>query len=326
MQENTPFFIASIDKLITAVVVMKLHEQDKLDLRAPISTYLPAELLSGLHTVDDQDRTGEITVTHLLSHTSGLASYVEDRPKGGNSLFESIVSEKDRSVSLEEAARIIREDLKPHFPPQPLDDPRPRIRYSDTNFALLRGIIRNVTGRPLPETFKTMVFEPIGLAQTWMVEHNPAQNGMNSPATVWAGDNPLDIPAALASLDAIYSTVHDLNQFMRALSTGQLFESSATFELMQARWTRFGFPRDPAAARAPSWPIEYGLGIKRLQLPRLLTGFRRLPAVFGHSGSTGTWAFVCPDLDVVISGALNQTSAGALPYRLLPRILTTLVR
>src|SRR5690625_2902441 len=138
MQEYTPFFIASIDKLITAVVILKLHEQGELELKAPISTYLPDDLVTGLHVINGQDRTGEITVMHLLSHTSGLASYVEDRPKGGSSLFESIVREKDRSVALEEAARIIREDLKPHFPPQPLEASLPRIRYSDTNFALLR--------------------------------------------------------------------------------------------------------------------------------------------------------------------------------------------
>jgi D-alanyl-D-alanine carboxypeptidase len=95
---------------------------------------------------------------------------------------------------------------------------------------------------------------------------------------------------------------------------------------MQSRWIRFGFPTDRAALRAPNWPIEYGLGIKRFRLPRVLTPFSPVPPVIGHTGSTGTWLFYCPDLEVFIAGAVNQVTAGPAPYRLLPKVLRTLQR
>jgi D-alanyl-D-alanine carboxypeptidase len=86
-------------------------------------------------------------------------------------------------------------------------------------------------------------------------------------------------------------------------------------------WRRFSHPMDRAAFRQPSWPIEYGLGVMRFQLPPLFTRLRRLPAVRGHTGSTGTWLFHAPELDLYLVGAVNQVEAGALPYRTVPRIL-----
>ncbi len=324
MREDTPFFVASIDKMFTAVVVLQLHERGALDLEAPIATYLPASLVNGLHRADGQDRTNEITVLHLLGHTSGLASYLEDSPKGGTSLVEALFRGEDREMPIEEIARIVREELRPHFPPQPLEAERPRIRYSDTNFALLHAIVRAVTGRPVPETFRSLVFQPLGLRNTWMADEGPDAGGTAVPATLWAHDRPFPVPAALRSQYPIYSTIHDQTRFMRSLAKAEPFDDAATYDLMRSRWKRLGFPTDKAAARAPSWPIEYGLGIMRLQLPRLLTGFRQVPAIIGHSGSTGTWTFHCPKLDLVLSGAVDQATAGALPYRFLPRVLTAL--
>jgi D-alanyl-D-alanine carboxypeptidase len=93
---------------------------------------------------------------------------------------------------------------------------------------------------------------------------------------------------------------------------------------MQQRWNRFGLPLDAAALRAPSWPIEYGLGLMRFQLPRFLTPLHPMPAVIGHTGSTGSWLFHCPELDVRIAGTVNQATAGAVPYRFVPKLLRAL--
>lgn len=86
----------------------------------------------------------------------------------------------------------------------------------------------------------------------------------------------------------------------------------------------FGVPLDRAALRAPGWPIEYGLAIKRFRLPRVFNAFQRMPAVVGHTGSTRTWLFHCPERDLYLAGAVNEVTAGAVPYRVVPRALRLL--
>jgi D-alanyl-D-alanine carboxypeptidase len=128
----------------------------------------------------------------------------------------------------------------------------------------------------------------------------------------------------MRSFQGIYSTVADLITFMRGIVRDELFPDTAPLAAMQARWNRFGIPRDRAALRAPNWPIEYGLGIKRFQVPRLLNGLRRMPPVIGHSGSTGTWLFHCPERDLYFAGTVDEVTAGAVPYRVVPRMLRLL--
>lgn len=53
----------------------------------------------------------------------------------------------------------------------------------------------------------------------------------------------------------------------------------------------------------------------RFALPRWLTPFRRVPAVVGHTGSTGSWLFYCEELDVLLAGTVDQGTAGAVPFR-----------
>src|SRR5690625_6580671 len=98
------------------------------------------------------------------------------------------------------------------------------------------------------------------------------------------------------------ATAGDTVKFMRALSTGRLFREPGTFNVMLEHTTRFGFPTDAAAARGPGWPIGGGLGILHLQLPRLVTGFSRMPAVIDDTGSTGSWLFHGPAWGLYLDG------------------------
>ncbi len=77
MRGDTPFFIASIDKLFNATIVRKLSEDGRLDLDTSISTYLPRTLTRGVHRLGGLDYSEQITVRHLLGHTSGLADWLE---------------------------------------------------------------------------------------------------------------------------------------------------------------------------------------------------------------------------------------------------------
>jgi CubicO group peptidase (beta-lactamase class C family) len=168
MRHDTPYFLASIDKLFNATIVCRLHERGQVRLDESIATYLPETLVRGLHRLNGTDRTHEITVRHLLSHTSGLADWLEDYPRGGPSLVDRLLAEGDRAMSLEEIVHYVRDRLTPHFHPQPAAVRRPRVRYCDTNFILLAAIIEAVTGRPLHRVHEAMLYEPLNLRRTWM--------------------------------------------------------------------------------------------------------------------------------------------------------------
>jgi CubicO group peptidase (beta-lactamase class C family) len=141
LRADAPFFIASIDKLVNATIAMKLSEQGRLDINASISAYLPRNLTRGLHRLNEVDYSERVSVRHLLGHTSGLADWLEDRPKGGQSLVDRVIRDGDMALSIDDVATIVRDHLKPYFPPQDLSATRPRIRYSDTNFMLLCAVI-----------------------------------------------------------------------------------------------------------------------------------------------------------------------------------------
>lgn len=321
MRHDTPFHIASIDKLLTAVVVMKLYEGRRLDLDASIAHYLPQTLIRGLHRMGRVEYTDRITVRNLLAHTSGLADCFEDRPRGGRSFMERLFQEGDAEWSIEDLARIVRDELSPHFPPQASDVARQRIRYSDTNYQLLIAIIETVSGAPLHQVYEAMLFRPLGLGHTWLFGQSTPRDATAAPATIWFTDRPMDVPRALRSFPSVYSTANDQLTLLRALIRGELFDDPDTLTLMQQRWNRFGLPRDAATLRAPSWPIEYGLGIMRFRLPRLFSGLRRMPTVIGHTGSTGCWLFYCQELDLLLAGTVDQATAGAVPYRVVPKLL-----
>jgi len=56
-------------------------------------------------------------------------------------------------------------------------------------------------------------------------------------------------------------------------------------------------------------------------VPRPFALLYPAPAVIGHTGSTGSWLFHCPDLDLLFAGTVDQVRAGAVPFRLAPKVL-----
>jgi D-alanyl-D-alanine carboxypeptidase len=319
MTPQTPFHVASVTKLYTAAVVLRLHERGALDIEQPMVSYLPEAVTRGLHRHKGSDRTSTITIRQLLDHTSGLASYFEDRPKGEPSLAESLFREGDRAWTTTDMSDRIRQHLRPHFAPGR------KIRYCDTNYQLLGDIVEAVSQRTLPEAFAAELLEPLELRNSYLSGHAPP--GSPVPASLFFAGEPIDRPLAMRSVGAqggLVSTVQDGFAFLRALFGGRVFESPDTLALMTSGWRRFGLPLDAAALRAPSWPIEYGLGIMRFQLPRVLNGMRPMPAVLGHTGSSGSWLFHAPEPDLYLAGTVDEVTSGAVPYRLVPKMLRVL--
>lgn len=319
MTEQTPYFIASVTKLYISASVLKLCEQQMIEPDEPITSYLPESFTDRLHVLNGTDYSRQITVRHLLSHSSGLPDWLEDRPKKGKSFFEELEEQHDRYISLEEAIDNTRRHLTPHFPPQDLNVKKPSIRYSDTNFQLLIAILEHQTGQPVHRVFADLIYEPLGLKNTWHAGHQPEQSPA-APAVPRAGSLSFAQPELMRSFRDLYSTADDQLRFMRGLMQGELFQKNQTLLEMQ-QWNRFGFPRDLAALRQPGWPIQYGFGMMRFQMPRLFTPFRPVPPLVGHTGATGSWLFYCADLDLYLCGTVDQLTEAPLPFRFLPGLI-----
>lgn len=311
---HTPFHIASIDKLMTATLVMQRVEQGLLDLDAPLETCLPQTLIRGLPP---------LTLRHLLSHTSGLPDCYEERPAQGLSLMERVFQGELTEWTLEQVMDQVRQ-MKPHFAPRNPRQPGQWARYCNTGYELMNWLIEDLSQQPLHQCLQQDIFIPAGMAHSWQFGRMAAPQDSLPPADIWIDDQPLQNQVALEHFTSIYCTLDDLICFIKALVQGQLFQYPDTLPQMLQTCHKFGFPLDRVALRAPGWPIQVGLGLQSFCVPRLFTPFHSIPEVIGHTGSTSSWAFYCPERQLVICGCVNQTRAAALPYQRVPGLLKKL--
>ncbi|MFK4729997.1 serine hydrolase domain-containing protein [Agromyces mediolanus] len=303
---DAPFFIASITKRFIVALVLQAHERGELDLDAAITAYLPAETTARLHVWKGRDRTPEITVRHLASHTSGLPDFYERR-SGGPSLYRQLRAGHDLGWTFDDAIAIARDEQHPHFPPQDLAAPRQRASYSDTGFLLLIRILEVVTGRSFAELVAERIAAPLGLVRTWHPAGAPGDPAAPEPMPLHVKRREVRLDGVFASSHDLFSTTAELIAFERALVAGELFADPGTARLLTERRNRL--------RNAPS--LRYGLGtmifgVHRLNLPRIGP-----VTLVGHSGSTGTWLFSCPELGVTLAGTVDQTQAQVLPFRVM---------
>ncbi len=313
----TPYPIASITKMFTAVVVMRLQERGVLRITDRVVDHLPAEVTAGLHVHDSVEHTADILLEHLLSHTSGLPDYYEDAGADAVSLQARLLAGEDVEVPFDHMLQLVKGELSPKFAPQPPDAPRRKAHYADTNYALLGAVIEAVTGKPLHQVFATELFDPLGLDQTSSYPHDPPSGPRATPvASVWAKDVVLQTDGMLRSSSAdggIISTLDDQLRFLRALARGEVFDRPDTFAQMQQRFDRVFFP------------IDYGLGLMRYAPSRWMSPLQRIPPVVGHTGSTATWLLYCHELDLCLAGTFDVAKP-ALPFRFVTRVLHAVQR
>ena len=305
INSNDPFFIASITKMFTAAVIMNLRSQNKVELDANISNYLPESLITDIHTYKKVDQVSKITVRHLLTHTSGLPDYFLQKQKDRKNLLDKIMEERDLKWDIREVTRIAREELVPKFRP---GEPG-KAYYSDTNYQLLGSIIESVLDKSLEEAYKENIFKRLSLESTYLFTHSTTE----AQAPIYNGKKRLDIPQAMASFWAdggIVSNTSDLLCFIRAFMDGDLFPAEYFGEMM--RWNKIFFP------------LEYGAGLMRFKLPWILSPFSPTPEMIGHSGSTGSFLFHSTDADIYISGTINQIKEQGTPFRIMTEIINRL--
>jgi D-alanyl-D-alanine carboxypeptidase len=197
--------IASQTKMMEAAIVVQLVGEGRLRLEDKLSDVLPEMAEHDWVELADQ-----ITVRHLIRHTSGVPDFIES---GWFDVFDftTVYTQLDQVKAARSVAR--RVELGQYY-------------YSTTNYVLLGMIIERVTGNGRAGEFERRLFEPLGMRDTYLAVRisdqvkGPHGHGYYPDAHGVPRD--VDrINATIGSEGAI-STARDVSRFYRALSEGRL--------------------------------------------------------------------------------------------------------
>lgn len=299
LQSN--YFIASTSKLFVTAIMLQLRQEGKIQLDEPAIKFLPAAIMNRIHVIDGQDFSENITLRHLMAHTSGLPDYFEDKFPDGSSLLDKVKQGIDTGWTAAETIEFSKQ-MPPHFAP----GTKGKAHYSDTNYQLLGLIIENVLSQKLEKVFQHRIIEALGLQNTWLYTEPEDKR----PVDIYFKDLKMHVPKTMASFRAdggIVSTASDSMIFIQSFFDGKLFMPDYLPELYQ--WKRVMFP------------LEYGVGIMRFKLPRLFSPFRKMPELIGHSGLSGAFAFYAPSKNCYLSGTVNQLSNPGTSFRFMLQCL-----
>jgi D-alanyl-D-alanine carboxypeptidase len=302
MTKDVPIYIASITKLYTATAIMRMYEEGALSLDDPIKKYLPDSLIHGIHVYKGKDFTDQITIRHLLSHTSGIADYYSEKGKDGRSLFDLFLESPDRSWTVEDTIERARIDLEPLFPPGT------KASYSDTNYQLLGKIVETVACKSLAGIYEDLFFSPLGLKHTWLV--GLPEKRTASTADVFYKDRNITRIRSNGSYWAdggIVSTAEEMIVFLKALNEGQIIGKD-TLRLMH-NWHKLEFP------------LQYGYGTMYFKLPAIMAKMSNMRPLWGHSGSTGSFLYFSDELNLYMAGTIDQVESHIKPFRLMSRAM-----
>ena len=207
MTPDTVFRIGSTTKTFTAAAILRLVEEGKLGLDDPIAKYYPAAPKAW----------AGITLRNLLTHTSGIANYIEI-----NGIIRG-------AVRLQETP----DDLVALVRDRPLDfPPGSKFKYSNTGYVLLGMVIAKVSGQTYAHYLDNAFFKPLGLAHTAyddladVVAKRASGYWRPGPAGAWENAR-LMTPEALDAAGALRSNADDLLKWDQALHRGNILSPAS---------------------------------------------------------------------------------------------------
>ena len=214
--------LASITKMFTAVVVLKLMEQGHLAIDDTLGKYFPDSVVQNLSFLAHTPIGHKITIKDLLRHTSGLKDYIFDHP----TFLDNNLGDLEKRWSPEELLKVY---LESDLPQQPHAPPGQSFYYSDTNYLLLGMLIEHITHQKLGSVYKNLIFEPLHLNQAYLDNFETPINSISQPLECWFGDR--SITNFNISFDwgggGLVMPLHELSRFAQALFSNKLFRQQA---------------------------------------------------------------------------------------------------
>lgn len=271
--------LASLTKVIaTTTAIMKLVDEDKIDLDDPISDYIPEY---------DTKQKKDITIRNFLLHTSGLPPFRE---------YVDTLTERDKIL------QAIREE--------PLTNtPGDQYKYSDLGFILLADIVEEVSGQSLDRYLKEYIYDPLGMRNTFF---NPGEKGSsitqrippteidmiyrNKIVQAEAHDERAYYMDGIAGHAGLFSTARDIAVYTQMLLNKGYYDGH---ELLSHEIVEQFTTRQPDSNRGLGYDIKRG----RNSTAGTLTS----DSTFGHTGFTGTSFWVDPENNISIVILTNRT-------------------
>jgi len=268
---NTPevkFRLGSITKQFTSMLIMQQVAKGTIELDGHLSDYLPYYR---------QDTGSKVTISQLLSHTSGIPSYT-DAPN-----FFADVSRNPYGVE-EFAKKFCSGDLQ--------FEPGTKFHYDNSGYFLLGAILERVTGKTYETLLKESIFVPLGMKDSGYDHHADilANRATGYQQELGGVENApyldMSLPYAAGSL---YSTVEDLYKWDQALYTHKLVPNELKQRLFTPNLEHYGYgwdirtiPTDePGAGQTV---ISHGGGINGFNtLEQRLVGDHDLIVIFNNT-------------------------------------------
>lgn len=162
---RTPFTIGSISKSLTGLAIMKLIEENTINLEDPVQKYIP------WFTLKDKQAASKITIKHLLTHSSGISTY-------------SGLSISDKASKDFNAIKHYVESLSNIELTAP---PGNKHQYSNANFLILGALIEEVTKQTYSEYMEKQIFIPLGMMNAAADNDTAYEKGYLAGYESWLG-------------------------------------------------------------------------------------------------------------------------------------------
>jgi CubicO group peptidase (beta-lactamase class C family) len=311
MQPDTIFRIYSMSKPVTSVAVMMLYEEGHFQLATPVSEFIPGfkdakvfvrETESGLELADMEQ---EITIHHLLAHTSGL-SYGFHEDLAVDALYREVFPRSEEGT-LEKMVEVL--------PTLPLAfQPGQGWRYSFST-DVLGYVVQVISGQPFDAFLQQRIFEPLGMVDTGFyvpaekIDRFAALYGRSEEGELGLMETPATgryakPPVFLSGGGGLVSTVHDYVRFAQMLLNGGQLDGARllgrkTVELMMMNhMSEALLPFTVNPGEPPAWGYGFGLGGKVMMDPAQ-AGILGSRGEYSWSGAASTGFWVDPQEEVI---------------------------
>ena len=240
METTNELMIASITKMFVAVVALRLHEEGKLDIDKPITTFNCGYRFKEIPNAE------KITIRHLLNHTSGLPDFIK------TSRFVTNMLDRPLNIWKKDDLLKFLANTKSEF------IPGEKGKYSNSNFLLLSVILDEELKDSINHAFLIQkdIIDPLHLDHTHYIDRNaPPKNLAQGYADLYSNNHlinltHLNIGGSGNGFSGMFSTVGDLSKFLDALLIKKTLLNETSLELM------LNFTQD-----SEEKAVAFGLGI-----------------------------------------------------------------